>query len=465
MLATISGFLAYRLRRLLPDPFVFAILLTVATALLAMVTVDATPYEIVQHWYEGFWDLLEFGMQIILMLVSGYAIALSPPVARLIDRVATRIRTPTVVYFVVVLLGGLFSLVSWGWVVITAVLARELAGRVRGVDYPFLTACVYWSGGVWVCGLSSSIPLLLNTADNFLITAGVLPGTIPVTETLGSTLNFTVLCFALAAGPVLMLLLKPAAGEVAEISDLRIDTETAKTHSVAEEARAMALPGRSLSDALNNSAWVVAPVCLAGVAYVAWHFATRGFDLNLNIMAFTFIIVGMICHRTALRYVVAMRRACSNVSGIIFQYPFYAGIMGIIIGTQLVESLGAWLAEVATVRSFPFIAFLLGGVVNFAIPSAGGEWAVLGPPVIETAEVLGAGMPADEFRQYVVRLSLAVAYGETLTNALQPFFFLIILPVMGAGVRLQARDVMGYILIPFACFFVAYAAFVTWVPI
>jgi short-chain fatty acids transporter len=147
------------------------VLLTVITAVTSMLWVGAGPVEIVTGWYEGFWSLLEFGMQMVLILATGYAIALSPAVARLIDRLALRINRPGTVYLCVLVVGALLNLVSWGWVVLAAVLARELALRVRGVHYPYLVACAYFSGQSWVAGLSSSIPLLLNTPGNFLIEA------------------------------------------------------------------------------------------------------------------------------------------------------------------------------------------------------------------------------------------------------------------------------------------------------
>ena len=169
MLVRLAQHSAELIRRWLPDPFVFAVLLTVITGVTAMLWVGARPTEVLTGWYDGFWMLLEFGMQIVLILVTGYAIALSPPVSHLIDRLALKITRPGQVYLTVLFAGELLNLVSWGWVVLAAVLGRELAIRVRGVHYPFLIACVFFSSGSWVTGLSSSIPLLLNTPGNFLI--------------------------------------------------------------------------------------------------------------------------------------------------------------------------------------------------------------------------------------------------------------------------------------------------------
>ncbi len=231
------------IKRWLPDPFVFAVLLTIITGVIAMVWVGAGPLDVLSGWYEGFWLLLEFGMQVILILATGYAVALSPPVAHLIDRIAQKITKPGQVYLTVLLLGGPLVLVSWGWLVLTAVLGRELAIRVRGIHYPFLVACAFFSSGAWVAGLSSSIPLLLNTPGNFLIEAGLLSTTIPVTQTLGSPLNLTVMAVYLIGAPLIMWFLRPRS-EPIEMDDLRTETDTEHQSTVAEEAAALRLPSR-----------------------------------------------------------------------------------------------------------------------------------------------------------------------------------------------------------------------------
>ena len=210
MIRSLGGVLASRLQRWIPEPFVFAIILTLLIAIMALAMTDAGMNKIIDDWYRGFWILLEFGMQMVLILSTGFAIALSPIVSRLIDRLALLARTPGAVYLLVMIAGGLFSLVSWGWTVLTAVLARELARRVENIDYGYLVACVYLSMQPWVGGLSSSIPLLLNTDGNFLIETGVLAGTIPVTSTLGSTLNWMYLAVYFVTLPVLMWLMQLA---------------------------------------------------------------------------------------------------------------------------------------------------------------------------------------------------------------------------------------------------------------
>jgi len=452
-------------KRNMPDAFVFALVLTLVTALISFLWIGATPLKIIQSWYGGFWTLLEFGMQMVLLIITGYSIALSPLVEKSIDKLVHYIKTPRQVYYFVVLIGFLLSMISWGWVVITAVLARQLAIRVKDINYPYLIACVYFSGISWVTGLSSSIPLLLNTEKNYMIEAGILSETIPTSYTLGSILNISMIIFMLIVGPILMLLLAPKNTKGKELNDLLDASEKSTQNDIKEEALSLKLPFKAISDQLNNSMLLQYLVALMGLTYIIHHFSTKGLDLNLNIMIFVFIIMGLILHKTPMRYNISMKRASSNISGILFQFPFYAGIMGIMTFTGLGTELGKLIASVATADTYPFFAYLLGGIVNFAIPSGGGEYAVIGPSVIEAVNNIGAGLAPAELTAMNARASLAIAYGEGLTNLLQPFYLLLLMPVMAKGIKIQARDIMGYLVIPFLLYFVIQIMMVLWIPL
>ncbi|HKL53031.1 MAG TPA: TIGR00366 family protein, partial [Wenzhouxiangellaceae bacterium] len=330
MISSLGSLFSHHLRRWIPDPFVFALVLTLLIGALTLVFTDSRFDELTGHWYRGFWMLLEFGMQMVLILATGFAIALSPLAARAIDALAKFARTPGAVYVVVLVAGGLFNLVSWGWTVLAAVLGRELARRVKGVDYAYLIACVYISGQPWVGGLSSSIPLLLNTPGNFLIESGVLDSTIATSQTIGSRLNLAYVAMYFATLPLLMWWMRPSARQTRTLDELR-DPDEREVRTVAEEARAQTLDGKSLSDRLNNGSVIQLLVAAAALWFISRHFAANGFDIDLNIMIFIFIALGLIAHRTPMRYGLAMKRACGNVYGIVFQYPFYAGIMGIMM--------------------------------------------------------------------------------------------------------------------------------------
>lgn len=448
----------------MPSSYVFALLLTLLTGILALTVTDTEAINVLEGWYNGFWELLTFGMQIVLIIITAYCIAQSDIVKKGIDAIAKQIKTPTQVYLIVIALGALLSLISFGMVVITAILGRELALRIKGIHYPFLVACVYLSFNGWVCGLSSSIALLLNTENNFLIKNGILGDTISTSYSLGSNLNLIMILLFVVISPLVLWLLIPKSSEGKQLQDLQTETDNEEA-SVKSEALSYKLPFRAMSDALNNAGWLQVAVALLGLAYITYHFYTKGFDLNLNIMIFIFLILGMLLHMTPMRYSIAMKRASSNISGVLFQYPFYAGIMGIMMSSGLGTKITNVLVSIATPESYAFIAYLTGGVINFAIPSAGGEFAVIGPSIINMVQELGANLPANDVTAMIARASLSVAYGESLSNLLQPFFLLIILPVMGKGIKIQARDVIGYLFIPFVVLFIIQALLVSYIPI
>jgi short-chain fatty acids transporter len=447
----------------MPSAYVFALLLTLLTGILGLTLTDSKPINILEGWYNGFWNLLSFGMQIVLIIITAYCIAQSSPVKKGIDYIAKLIKTPTQVYLIIISLGALLSLVSFGMVVITAILARELALRIRGIHYPFLVACVYFSFNGWVCGLSSSIALLLNTKDNFLIQNGILSNTISTSYSLGANLNLAMIVLFVIISPLIIWALIPKSFTGKELKDLQTSLDD-EEGTVKDEALSYKLPFKALSDALNNAGWLQVSVALLGIIYIIYHFTSKGFDLNFNIMIFIFLILGMLLHITPMRYSIAMKRASSNISGVLFQYPFYAGIMGIMMASGLGEKISSALVSIATPDSYAFIAYLTGGVINFAIPSAGGEFAVIGPSIINMVQELGSSLSPTEVSAMIARASMSVAYGESLSNLLQPFFLLIIFPVMGKGIKIQARDVVGYLFIPFVMLFIIQALIVTYLP-
>ena len=449
----------------MPNSFVFAMLLTLIIVVISFFWTDASPIKIIQYWYDGFWSLLEFGMQIVLIIITGFAIALSPIINKGIDNLVRYIKSPKEVYFFVTLIGGLLCLISFGWIVVTCILARQLALRVKGINYPFLIACVYFSAGSWVTGLSSSIPLLLGTENNYLIEAGILTETIPTAFTLGSHLNVVMLILYLVFTPFLLLFLAPKTKHSEELNTMLEGEIDKKEISIQQEASNQNLAYKSVSDQLNNSFVLQVIIVLMGLTYIIYYFYTYGFQLNFNIMIFIFLMVGMLFHQTPMRYAIAMKRSSGNISGILFQYPFYAGIMGIMLYTGLGEKMAVVMTSVASIDTYPFYAFLTGGLINFAIPSAGGEFAVIGPSIIKAVKDIGAGMPSDVVDNMVARACLASAYGESLTNALQPFYLLLVFPVMASGTKIQARDIMGYLVIPFIVFFILLSILVTWMPL
>jgi short-chain fatty acids transporter len=309
------------------------------------------------------------------------------------------------------------------------------------------------------------VPLLLNTEENFLIVSGVLSEVIPTALTLGSTLNLAMLAVFFVVAPAIVLVLIPKPQRTIELKEALKEQSQSQELSIEAEANSSRLPFKALSDALNNSWALQAVIGCLGLIYIIYYFIENGFDLNFNIMIFIFIIIGLLIHKTPMRYTIAMKRSSANISGILFQYPFYAGIMGIMMYTGLGAKTAEIMSAIATENSYPVFAYLTGGLMNFAIPSAGGEFAVVGPSVLRAVAEIGAGLPAAEVNQMIARAAMSIAYGESLSNLMQPFFLLLVFPVMGQGIKIQARDVMGYLVLPFLFMLILQLLMVTYLPI
>lgn len=156
-----------------------------------------------------------------------------------------------------------------------------------------------------------------------------------------------------------------------------------------------------------------------------------GGKIGLNAVNFTFLVLGLLLHHSPAMYLSALNRAITDVSGIVLQFPLYAGIMGMIVQSGLAVSLSEWFVSISTEQTFTLFTFLSAGIVNFFVPSGGGQWAVQAPIVIPAAEALGVPLK---------NAAMSVAFGDAWTNLVQPLWVLPLLGVAGLGLK----DIMGY---------------------
>lgn len=406
--------------RYLPDPYLFVIILTLVAGLAAMGVESKGPMEIVRLWGDGFWGLLPFTMQMVLVLVTGYMLALTPLVRRVLARLATLARSPGSAIIVVTLVALTANWINWGFgLVVGAIFAKEVARSVR-VDYRLLIASAYSGFIVWHGGLAGSIPLTIATPEHF--TADKI-GVIPTSQTIFSTFNLVIVVAMFIVVPLLNRLMMPRESE-SVIVDPKLLAETR------EEAQAPDTPaGR-----LEQSRILTALIGIAGLAYMFNYYVVRSGGINLNIVNFTFLFFAIILHGTPRRLLDSLEEAIRGTGGIVLQFPFYAGIMAIMTKSGLAATLSQWFVSFASAESLPFWTFMSAGLVNIFVPSGGGQWAVQAPVVIDAALALNADM---------ARVAMAVAWGDSWTNMLQPFWALPVLAIAG----LKAKDIMGFCLI------------------
>ncbi len=372
--------------RFYPDPFVFAIVLTFVSGLMALGLTDAGPVEVLVAWGEGLKGLLTFIAQIALTLVTAHALAHTDAVGAGLARLGALPRRAATAYALVALVAGVSSLIAWSLgLVAGAIIARQVALRSaeRGLrlHYPLLVASAYAGFVVWHMGYSSSAALFVATPGHAL--EQQVGGTIPVSETIFAGWNIATALVTLILVPIVCALMRPADEEVIPLEADARDLDPGESRPSLHSDKS------SPAERIDNARILSAALGLTLAGYLVYWFSSNGLDLNLNIVNWSFLCLGLLLARSPVHYVRLIAGASGTVGQIILQYPFYAGIMGLMITTGLVGVIAGWFTAIASAQTLGFWAFLSAGLINFFIPSGGGQWAVQGPIFIEAARVLG----------------------------------------------------------------------------
>lgn len=439
-------------RRTAPDPFVLAILLTVLTAVLALGfgqvphapgTSTSALLALFDTWRSsaGIFKLLDFAMQMCLILVSGHALASSRPASRAIARLADWPRNTAQAAVMVSFVACLTSVFNWGLCLITGALLARATGRSlarRGIraHYPLLCAAGYMGLLVWHGGFSGSVTL---TMTNPAEAAKVLPPAyverlggqgVPLTETTFSGLNVFVTLGLLLGIPALMGLLAPKRQE--DLQPIDAFRPASPTEAPAGDAPTGDAPRETIPDRLDRSpllAFVLGvPLLLVPLRHVALLGAS---SLDLKAIIAGMVGLGLLLHGSPRSYLGAIEDGAGACGGIILQFPLYAGIMAMMEGSGLVRQFADALTALGPPATVPITSFLAACVINMFIPSGGGHWAVQGPVALESG--LRAGIAPG-------KMILSVAYGGEVTDMLQPFWALPLLAIVGV----RARDIVGY---------------------
>ena len=422
MMDKITTFFTELMRKYLPDPFVFALGLTFLTFILAIIVEGKGSIEMVDAWGNGFWSLLAFTTQMAVILAMGYVLASAPLTTRLLDAIADKVQTPRGAIIVATLVGGIGSYLNWGFgLVIGGIIAKKLALRVRGVHYPLIIASAYSGFTLYGLGLSASIPVLVSTPGHFLEKQ---MGIIPLTETIFSLPMLLVSLAVIITLPLLNASLHPKdPSKVIEV-DPNIDNDGAP--KVASGPVDLTIAGK-----INDSRVLSILICLMALVYAVKFFVIDGKGLNLNLVNFIILFLGIFLLGTPVRYVAKLSEGIRTIGGIILQYPFYAGIMAIMGASGLVVTISAWFVSIASPATLPFWNLISSFFINFFAPSAGGHWAVQGPFAMEAAASLKSSLGQN---------AMAVMLGNAWNDLVQPFW---ILPALAIS-KLKLKDVMGY---------------------
>lgn len=412
--------------RYLPDPYIFVLLLTLVVMISAVVAEQKTPMDVINYWGDGFWALLSFSMQMLLVLVAGFMLASSPPIKKLLDAIAGFAKSAPQAIILVTLVSLAASWINWGFgLVVGALFAKALARKVR-VDYRLLVASAYSGFVVWHGGLAGSIPLTIATAGHF---AEAQIGIIPTSETIFASFNLLLVLILFVVMPLVNRFMLPEDKDSIYIDPKALEDVSSEESNTAHTSNAMMRP----ADKLENSRLLGWSVGGAGLVYLGYYFAVQGGSLNLNLVNFLFLFLAIVLHQTPRSLLLSLNEAIKGGAGIVIQFPFYAGIMAVMMQSGLAQSISEGFVAIASAESLPFWSFISAGIVNIFVPSGGGQWAVQAPIMLPAAEALGAD---------VARVAMAVAWGDAWTNLIQPFWALPVLAIAG----LKARDIMGFCL-------------------
>ena len=413
--------------RWLPDAFLFAVILTIVVFFGAMVATGMGPVAMLDAWGndKGFWGLLSFSMQMALVLVFGNAMASAKPCKKALGALAGLAHNKKQAFIITTFVSVICCWVNWGFgLVAGALLAKEVAKRVRDVDYPLLIASAYSGFVIWHAGFSGSIPLDLVKGKVFAdVTYQA-----AITETIFHPVNLVMVLVVLFVMPLINYAMHPDKDHTICVDPALLTDESERTSKIETPA-----------DKMEHSKilWVI--LVIACWAYIVLYFVKNGFTLGLNIVNFLFMTLGLTLHGNLRKYVDAISDAAGGAAGILLQFPFYAGIMGMMVatnadGVSLASTISNFFVSISTQVTLPMLSFLAAGIVNFFVPSGGGQWAVQGPIMMPAGRAQGI---SDGL------MSMAIAWGDQWTNMIQPFWALPALGIAG----LSARDVMGYLVV------------------
>ena len=429
----LSNFFVRLMNRFLPDPFIFCTVLTIVVFIFAIPAAGANPLQLVDAWGGGVWALLAFSMQMALVVVTGTAFATAPPIKKFLQKLAASAKTPVQGVMLVAVVGAIATFVNWGFgLVVGALLGREVAKAVKGVDYRLVIAAGYSVFVIWHAGISGSIPLSLNTEANLVDgamtnTGGAVTELIPTTQTIFAPWNLITIVVVVVALTILLGKMHPSPEETFVVDPALLE----------DKEREYPKP-TTPAEKIENSPVLSMIIGIAGLVYLVHYFMQKGLNgLDLNTVNFIFLILGILLHKTPIRYVHAVGDAASGAAGVMLQFPFYAGIQALMVfsggttGSSLAAVISNFFVSISNHVTFPIFTFLAAGIVNFFVPSGGGQWTVQGPIMMPAGLELGV-KPA--------MTAMGIAWGDAWTNLVQPFWALPALGVAG----LTARDIMGY---------------------
>ena len=428
-------------KKYFPSPFGIAILLTFLTFTLALLftknNLSLTEYipKLGEFWFQGMFksSLLAFTVHMMLILVLGHVLALSKTFQNLINYALRFCTTTANAVYIITFLTIVVSLFNWGLgLIFGAIFARKIGEHFqkenKKLNYALVGAAAYVGLMVWHGGISGSAPLTVAGENHSLFKE---MGSIPLYQTVFSSMNiFATISLLLIIPLVMYFIAKKSINE--SVPDLKIEIEIEKQDTDLTPADKF-----ETNQILGILVGSIILLFFVYLSYKKLQAGTNFFSI-LNLQTTNLLLFGLALtlHGSIKSFLKAIEESISDVSGILIQFPLYFGIMGLMQGSGLASLIATSMTNSATTFSLPIYTYISAGIVNLFVPSGGGQWQIQGPIIAETAKTTGTSLS---------KLVMALAYGDQLTNMLQPFWALPLLGITG----LKAKDILPYTLILF----------------
>lgn len=439
--------------RWFPDAFIFA-LVAIVIVFIAGLLLGKSPQKMTEYFGGGFWTLIVFTMQMTLIIVFGYVVASSPPVYRIVQAIAGIPKGPRSAVATIALFTVISSLLSWGFsLVFGGLLAREVVRRVPQTDYRAAGAAGYLGlGSVWALGFSSSAALLMATKGSIPATLLPISGVLPLANTIFLWQSMVIAGILVALSVLVAYLTAPGAASA----------RTAGSFGITVEPLKVSLPPRQRpGEWLEYSPILTIIIVLIGLAYLASVFGANGDivsgitqALDLNTYNFIFLLAGLLLHWRPRSFLTAVTQSVPASAGVLIQFPFYAGIFGMIVGlpndpSPISKALADLFVHISDQNTYPILLSIYSAILGVFVPSGGSKWVIEAPYVLQAANQLHVNLG------WAVQIYNAA---EALPNLLNPFWMLPLLGLLG----LRARDLVGYSVIQFVVH-VPVVIFLVWI--
>ena len=435
-------------QKVIPSPFAIAVILTVFTMLSAVFLTNTKEnelyaLEVISYWEKGLWNnnLLVFAYQMILILVLGHVLVLSQPFNRLISRLTNSIKSAEAAILLVSTATLIMAFFNWGLgLIFGAIFARKIGDHCSNqnipINYPLVGAAGYVGLMIWHGGISGSAPIKVSENDHLKsLMRGVtndniinkIPENIGFDLTVFSVSNLITYGILLVVIPSAFWILQQRKSQ--QIFNIYPVFESIDDHNnneiVSEETLKI--------DRSKIISTLFGGLVLIGFIYNYWS-QILNLQITPNALNLLMLGLGLLFHNNFATFLEALKQAVKGSSGILIQFPLYFGIMGIMKDSGLILLISDAFIAISNETTLPIFTFISAGLVNIFVPSGGGQWAIQGPIILEAAIQLNVPLE---------KVIMALAYGDQVTNMLQPFWALPLLAITG----LKAKQILPYSLI------------------